>query len=311
MISNSKRKCRMCKNEGISKNADIDLIHHRLSLCKEHYKKWYERRVSRTIKKFKMISENDSVLIAVSGGKDSLALWYCLNNLGFNVDGIFIDLGIPRNSDESKEACLKLAEKLGRKLHIAKLEEFIAPLPSLEKMKIKPVCSLCGTLKRYYINKFARDLGYTVVATGHNLDDEVSVLFGNVLNWNIEYLQKQYPVLEKEMGFVKKIKPLCLNFDIENLYYCKFLEIEYKEGACPYSKKATSLQRKKILEQIEKEFPGAKLNFYLQFLKRIYPILGERVYRSPLRRCEICKEPSSNKVCSVCVIREKFDKFKI
>ena len=51
--------------------------------------------------------------------------------------------------------------------------------------------------------------GYTVLATGHNLDDEAARLLGNVLHWQTEYLQKQGPSLPGSLeGFAKKVKPL-------------------------------------------------------------------------------------------------------
>ncbi|RLI36855.1 tRNA(Ile)-lysidine synthetase, partial [Candidatus Bathyarchaeota archaeon] len=42
-------------------------------MCKEHFVSWFERRVERTVRRYKMIAPGDKVLVAVSGGKDSLA----------------------------------------------------------------------------------------------------------------------------------------------------------------------------------------------------------------------------------------------
>ncbi|MHA1297568.1 MAG: TIGR00269 family protein [Promethearchaeota archaeon] len=158
------------------------------------------------------------------------------------------------------------------------------------------------------MNKTARDLGYDVLTTGHNLDDEVSVLFGNIINWNIEFLKKQYPVLREGDGFVRKVKPLCKMSEEENRIYCEFNEIIYFKEPCPYSKQATSLKYNALLDQLESEFAGKKLDFYSNFLKKMHPLLNQRIQKKEVGSCEICGEPCFSNKCSICYIREKLDK---
>jgi len=120
-----------------------------------------------------------------------------------------------------------------------------------------------------------------------NLDDEVAVLFGNTLNWDIEYMKRQYPVLEEESGFI----------------------IDYIEYECPFSEGASSIRYKEIWSQIEQQSPGSKLRFYTGFLKKVQPILRERErMESELRTCVICGEPSFNEICSVCKLKQKLTK---
>ena len=202
-------RCTICKSKGQNNKAVVYLPHHRLALCKPHYIEWFEKRTQKTIKEFKMFKPDEKILVAVSGGKDSLALWNALTKLGYEADGFYIDLGIGEYSEESKQLSIDFANRIGRKLHIVPMKEKIAPIPTIKESTKRPACSACGTVKRYYMNKIAKDLGYSVIATGHNLDDEVATLFGNTLGWDINYLKRQYPVLEEENGFVRKVKPLC------------------------------------------------------------------------------------------------------
>ena len=67
---------------------------HKLALCEEHYLEWFVTQVERTIHKYSMFGHKDRVLVAVSGGKDSLTLWDVLLRLGYQADGIYINLGI-------------------------------------------------------------------------------------------------------------------------------------------------------------------------------------------------------------------------
>ncbi|WP_029520914.1 TIGR00269 family protein [Persephonella sp. IF05-L8] len=300
-------RCTVCKAKGEKEKAVVFLPHHRLALCKKHYIEWFEKRVAKTVKEFRMFSPKDKILVAVSGGKDSLALWNALVKLGYEADGFYIDLGIDEYSQDSKRLALQFAERIERPLHIVSLKEEIAPIPQIDQITNRPACSACGTVKRYYMNKYAKELGYNIIATGHNLDDEVAVLFGNTLHWDIDYLKRQYPVLKEENGFIRKVKPLCKITEKEAALYAFFNNIEYIEYECPFSEGASSIEYKELFSQLEEKHPGTKLQFYTNFLKKMYPILKEHEERQKqeLQKCKICGEPSFSEICSVCKLKEK------
>ena len=253
-----------------------------------------------------MFSRKDRILVAVSGGKDSLSLWNALVKLGYEADGLYINLGIGEYSEDSKRLSEDFAKRINRNLHIVDLKEEIASIPQITESVNKPACSACGSVKRYYMNKTAKELGYNIIATGHNLDDEVAVLFGNTLNWDIEYMRRQYPVLEEESGFIRKVKPLCKITEKESALYAVFNGIDYIEYECPFSEGASSIRYKEIWSQIEQQSPGSKLRFYTGFLKKMQPILKEKEKReSELRTCVVCGEPSFNEICSVCKLKQR------
>jgi uncharacterized protein (TIGR00269 family) len=303
-------RCTICKAKGKKDKAVVYLPHHRLALCKNHYVEWFEKRTAKTIKEFKMFRPDEKILVAVSGGKDSLALWNALTKLGYEADGFYIDLGIGEYSEESKQLSQEFADRIGRKLYVVPMKEEIAPIPDIKESTKRPACSACGTVKRYYMNKIAKELGYSVIATGHNLDDEVATLFGNTLGWDINYLKRQYPVLEEENGFVRKVKPLCKITEKESALYSFFNNIEYIEYECPFSEGASSIEYKELWSKIEEQSPGSKLRFYSEFLKKMHPILNsenEKIQNSEIKTCKICGEPSFNEVCSVCKLKEKVE----
>jgi len=297
------RKCFKC-----SQKAQVYLPQHRLSLCKDHYLQWFDNRVEKTIKEFKMFKKEDKILVAVSGGKDSLSLWKALTNLGYQADGFYINLGIGEYSEKSEKLATAFSEKIGRPLYKISLKQEIMPIPEIKKHDSRPTCSVCGTVKRYYMNKFAKDNGYKIIATGHNLDDEAAVLFSNTLNWSVEYLKRQYPVLPEEDGFIRKVKPLCKISEKESAMYAILSGIEYIEEECPFSEGATSIDYKIFLSQLEEKSPGTKLRFYSEFLRKMYPILQKSEEKPQLRPCKICGEPSINEICSVCNLKLKLKK---
>jgi uncharacterized protein (TIGR00269 family) len=263
-------KCRKCGEKAV-----INMRQHKLALCKTHFLDWIPEQTQRFIEKYRMFGPHERLLVAVSGGKDSLSLWDILWRLGYQVDGLYIGLGIDGGvhySDESQRLTQNFAEQRGLKLHIINvLENYGETIPEMAQRttrgKGKP-CSVCGLTKRYVMNRIAREGDYDVLVTGHNLDDEAAVLFGNTLNWIPGYLVRQGPVLKANRpGLVRKTKPLCRIYEREMAAYALLRGIEYIYDECPYAEGSKSIYYKELLNKLEADRPGAKLSFYLSFLQ--------------------------------------------
>jgi uncharacterized protein (TIGR00269 family) len=303
-------RCRKCGGKPA-----VNMPQHKLALCKEHYLEWIPEQVERFIKKYGMFTRQERVLVAVSGGKDSLSLWDILHRLGYQADGLYICLGIDEGigySEESQRLSEAFAAASGLKLHVVAVEEQTGrTIPQLARATTrgrgKP-CSVCGLVKRHEMNRIARDLGYDVLATGHNLDDEAAVLFGNTLNWSGEYLLRQGPVLPEGPGLARKVKPLCRIYEREMTAYALLRGIEYIYEECPFAAGSTSIYYKELLNKMENDRPGAKLSFYLSFLEaRRSGLFAERgEIRSDLHPCPGCGQPTSAPgLCSYCRMVEK------
>ena len=116
---------------------------------------------------------------------------------------------------------------------------------------------MCGLSKRYVFNRAALDGGYDVVCTGHNLDDEAAVLFGNTLRWDVSAMARQFPVLEATRpGLVKKVKPLYRVAERETAAYCVLKGIDYVVEECPLVAGNTQMRHKETLNQMEEAAPG-------------------------------------------------------
>ena len=89
-------KCRTCRGPAI-----IDLPRHNANFCAEHFLELCRRQVTKAIDHFAMMTRDDKVLVAVSGGKDSLAVWDLLCELGYQADGLYVGLGIGDYSETS------------------------------------------------------------------------------------------------------------------------------------------------------------------------------------------------------------------
>ena len=289
---------------------------HKLALCKEHYLEWIPEQTERFIKKYEMFTQDEKILVAVSGGKDSLSLWHILVKLGYQADGLYLGLGIDEGinySHESQRLTEEFAAKNNLKLHVVDIEkEYGQPIPVIAERSHrghgKP-CAVCGLAKRHEMNRVARDLGYDVLATGHNLDDEAAVLFGNTLNWVSEYLLRQGPVLPGTAGLARKVKPLCRFYEREMTAYAIMSGIEYIYEECPFADGSQSIFYKEFLNQLETTRPGAKLIFYLNFLeakKSGKLFLEKNVGAAELHPCPRCGQPTSTPdFCSFCRMIDK------
>lgn len=289
---------------------------HKLALCKEHYLEWVPEQTERFIKKYGMFEKNERILVAVSGGKDSLSLWHILVKLGYQADGLYLGLGIDGGVDyshESQRLTEKFASEHGLKLHVVDIEkEYGNSIPVLAEKSHrghgKP-CAVCGLAKRHEMNRIARDLGYDVLATGHNLDDEAAVLFGNTLNWSSEYLLRQGPVLPGRDGLARKVKPLCRFYEREMTAYALMSGIEYIYEECPFAVGSQSIMYKELLNQLETARPGAKLIFYLQFLearRRGDLFIEKNAQVIHMHPCPTCGQPTSAPgECSFCRMIER------
>jgi len=303
-------KCKTCGGTAV-----INMRHHKLALCGEHYLQWVPAQVQRFIEKYHMFTPADKLLVAVSGGKDSLSLWDILLQLGYQADGLYIGLGIDGGVNYSEQSHQKTDNFIRKfwpeaKLHVVDVrEQYGMSIPDLSvarRREAKP-CSVCGLNKRHIMNRVASEGGFVLV-TGHNLDDEAAVLMQNTLRWQTGYLSRQAPVLEStHPRFARKVKPLCRFYEREMAGYAIVRGIDYIYDECPHAEGATTIFYKTLLNQLEANSPGAKLSFYLEFLRArkegLFQVVQDRVL---LLECELCGQPTSaTGLCSFCRIWDR------
>jgi uncharacterized protein (TIGR00269 family) len=281
----------------------VDLESHHTAFCTDCFFTFVERQVKRSVSEHRMLQKGERVLVCVSGGKDSLALWEILVRLGHEADGLYIDLGIPGYSERSGEKVARFAGERGLRHTAVSLAALGIPIPELARRSRRAECSVCGTVKRHFFNRMALQGGYAAVATGHNLDDETGRLLGNLLHWQWDYLAKQNPVLPRVGDMlVKRVEPLCRLSERETAAYAILRGIDYILDECPMSRGATSLRYKQILNLIEDWMPGTKANFYHGFLKSAHLFRGVSSAQDPgpARRCSACGSPAYLDPCNYC-----------
>ncbi len=296
-------KCRRCKAPAL-----IDVRRHNAAFCADCFVRHCHEQVRRAIDGFDMIQPGERVLMAVSGGKDSLAAWDILLELGYETDGLYLGLGIGDYSDSSGRYTRDFATARGLKLLEVDIPaEHGFTIEAAAATVRRPPCGACGLSKRHLFNQAALDGGYDVVATGHNLDDEAAVLMGNVLRWDAEYLGRQFPVLPAAPGFVRKVKPLVHLSEREMAAYCVIRNIDYIVEECPMAEGNRHLAYKEALNTLEQRSPGAKANFLFSFLEKAHDrFAGDaETERLELTPCTVCGSPTPGEICAFCRMKSR------
>jgi tRNA-5-methyluridine54 2-sulfurtransferase len=296
-------RCRSCRQPAV-----MEVRRHNAGFCAACFIRHCREQVRRAIDQFDMLIEGDRILVAVSGGKDSLALWDMLLDLGYRVDGLYLGLGISDYSDASGEFARAFARR--RDAHLVEIDlptDVGFDIPTGAEAARRPPCSACGLSKRHLFNRAAVDGGYSVVATGHNLDDEAAVLFGNTLRWSTDYMGRQLPVLPAADGFVRKVKPLVKLSERETAAYCVLRGIDYIVEECPMAEGNKHLGYKDALNRIEEQSPGSKAAFYFGFLERVSPLLTPEAEadQAELRPCRQCGSPTPGDICAFCKLVQR------
>lgn len=298
-------KCTRCKAKAV-----IALPSHNGAFCTDCYLDFFSRQLDKGIRKGDgtgpLFTKDEKILVALSGGKDSLALMLELALQGYNVTGLHIDLAIGESSRKAREVVERFCSKHDLNLMVADMAQEGMPIPLVKERLKRPICSACGKIKRHYFNKYALDGGFDAMATGHNLDDEIARLFSNILRWDASYLGEQGPLLHAEHGFARKVKPLWRLGEFETANYAFLKEIDYHTMPCPFSSGASFTVHKRLWADLEYAMPGKKLNFYLEFLHngRKHFENAQRESELAISPCTRCGYPTSSDICGVCRIKE-------
>src|SRR5918998_3421495 len=104
-------RCRRCRGQAV-----MEVRRHNAAFCRDCFFHYVGQQVTRAIAKYRMLGHTNRVLVAVSGGKDSLALWDLLLELGYQADGLYLSLGIGAYSDVSGEYVHRFVEERGLRL---------------------------------------------------------------------------------------------------------------------------------------------------------------------------------------------------
>ena len=282
------------------------------TLCKDCFIESIEKKVIKTVKKEKLLDKGDKVLIALSGGKDSVTTLEILNSFRkmniIELCAVTVDEGISNYRQEGVDIAKRHAQRLGIEHKVVSLKEDygITLDEIMQRPNHKGSCTYCGVFRRTIINKAAREMGATKIATGHNLDDEVQAIMMNYLEGNTDNLTKLGAKTESNAKeFTVKIKPLREIPEREIGLYVVAKNLEVHFDSCPYAMQSFRGEVSEVINQLTENHPTLKYST-LRGYDKIKNILKNEMQKEYAhRRCKKCGEPSANELCKACSFLEE------
>jgi len=294
-------KCDKCENQ-----AAYTRKYSGQKLCSQCFSNSIVRKTAKTISKYNMIKYDDLVAVAVSGGKDSLALLKIIHEMAsthhFKIIVITIDEGIAGYRNEALEIVEKFCSELNVKHKVYSYKDLFE-LTLDEALELRDnektsSCSICGTLRRRAIDYAAKDVGANVIATGHNLDDTLQTFVINMLSGDTTKIGWMDP--DTSANSLRKIKPFCEIYESEIVFYAFTNNLPFQSEPCPHMNEGIRTEIREFLNSLENQHSGIKNNLYQSILK-----ISQIVKKSNTKQktiCEKCGNECTGNVCSVCSI---------
>jgi uncharacterized protein (TIGR00269 family) len=258
-----------------------------------------------------MIEYSDKVAVGVSGGKDSLSLLYILKmlfdqhpNNGNELVAITIDEGINGYRDESLQIVKDFCAQLRIESKILSYESLFGidmdqAMVQRSSQKMSS-CSMCGTFRRRAIDIAAETVEADIVATAHNMDDQLQTFMINLLAGDVERIGWIYPEpVQYTQAGMKKVKPFVEIYEYEIAFYALQRGIPFQSEDCPYMNESIRTDLREFFNRLERDHPGIKYNAYRSMTK-ISKVLRSSIPPSETKKCSRCRRVSTGDICSVC-----------
>ena len=292
-------KCDRCENEAVYTRK-----YSGEKLCSQCFSNSIVRKTAKTISKYNMIQNKELVAVAVSGGKDSLALLKIIHEMSsthnFRIKAITIDEGIPGYRSEALKIVKKFCQELNVEYKVYSYKDLfeltLDEALNLRENEKTSSCSICGTLRRRAINFAAKDIGADVIATGHNLDDTLQTFVINMLSGDTNKIGWMDP--DTSANSLRKIKPFCEIYESEIVFYAFTNDIPFQSEPCPHMNEGIRTEIREFLNSLEKQHSGIKNNLYQSVLKLSH-IVKDTNYKQKTN-CKKCGNESTGTICSVC-----------
>ena len=233
------------------------------------YRKDIWSKFVKAVQDYKLISENDSIMVCISGGKDSFLLAKCIEELirhgkfPFTAKYVVMDPGYKKENRKKIEENAKL---LNIPIEIFNSDVFEVA----DKLNYENPCYMCAKMRRGFLYNKAKELGCNKIALGHHFNDVIettllSMFYGSEIKTMMPKLHSDnFPGLEL-------IRPLYLVREEHILSWKKHHNLEFLNCACRYTEEVEN----KNIDSKRKEIKELISN-----LKKINPNLDYNIFKS-------------------------------
>ncbi len=213
-----------------------------------------KRLIGKALHRYQMLEPNDRILVALSGGADSLVLTYFLAHwrrkvkFSYELSAVHLDMGFPRDRtyEEGLERLEEFCRDLDVEFSVIKTDCGLQAMEAADEGKVSP-CFVCSWHRRKHLFRLAGEKGFNKIAFGHHRDDLVVTFFLNMCFHG--ELSTIVPVQEMFKGKLYLIRPLIF---VEKSAIKRFVEenaFPVVENPCPFSGETKRVFLEKWLEE--------------------------------------------------------------
>ena len=221
----------------------------------------------KAIKDFKLINENDKILVCISGGKDSFMLAKCMQELerhGQFHFGLKFAVMDPGYDEKTKDIINNNAKLLNIPIIMFKTDIFEVA----NKLSEKNPCYLCARMRRGHLYNIAKELGCNKIALGHHFDDVIETILLNVF-YGGEFKTMMPKVHSSNFEGMELIRPLYYVKESSIKKWMTYNNLEFINCACKFTKDSMlkedlskRIEIKKLIDEYRKKNPFIEYNIF-------------------------------------------------
>ncbi len=251
-----------------SKQSDFQTSVQR-SIIKTYRKKIWSK-FTKAVKEYELVKEGDKIAVCISGGKDSMLMAKCFQELqahssvSFEVKYVVMD---PGYSKENREIIERNAQRLGIPIEIYESDIF----DSVFNIEKNP-CYICARMRRGHLYYYAQKIGCNKIALGHHYDDVIETILMSMLYGG--QIQTMMPKLHSNhFEGMEVIRPLYLVHEDDIKSWAKYNDLYFIQCACKFTDTCSSeacltrprskrVEVKNLIREMKKTNPFVEQNIF-------------------------------------------------
>ena len=229
------------------------------------FRKTIWRPFTKAIRDYELIQENDKIAVCISGGKDSVLLAKCLEEIKkhgkVNFDLVYIVMN-PGYNDANLNKIIENAKVLGIDIQVFNSDIFDV----VNKHASDSPCYLCARMRRGFLYDRAKSLGCNKIALGHHFDDVVETILLSML-YGGEYKGMMPKLKSTNFEGMELIRPLYLVREDDINSWKNYNNLEFINCACKFTEKdslkdSKRLEIKLLIKELEKKNKNVAYNIF-------------------------------------------------
>ncbi len=229
------------------------------------FRKTIWRPFMKAIRDYRLIKENDKIAVCISGGKDSMLMAKCLEELKrhgkVKFDLIYLVMN-PGYNESNLQKILENAKTLGIAVQIFNSDIFKV----VNTNAANSPCYLCARMRRGFLYDHAKSLGCNKIALGHHFDDVVETILLSIL-YGGEYKGMMPKLKSTNFSGMELIRPLYLVRETDIIAWKNYNNLDFINCACKFTEKDSQkdskrLEIKNLIKELEKNNKNVVHNIF-------------------------------------------------